>query len=179
MNPSDAETATAEQADQLYGNVGCDLRDDLGIYVTKNIGEYQKLIDIYAEETEENPVGFKISFTLTGLFFPFVWLIYRKMYLSGFLALALYMLNKLLELGLTLPLIIGLLTAFTGKTFYIRSAVKNIRDIKSSTPNSDEARVQIQKAGGTSFLGTVLGVIYIGSFFAIILIIGITLIFPQ
>jgi len=43
------------------------------LFVGKNVGEYERLINIYADKTPTAPVGFKFSFALTGLFFSWPW----------------------------------------------------------------------------------------------------------
>jgi len=62
-----------------------DMREALSTYVGKNVKTYNRLFRIYAEETEENPVGFKPSFTLGGLLLPWAWLWYRKFTVLAFL----------------------------------------------------------------------------------------------
>jgi len=124
-----------------------DIRDDLRLFVGKNVGEYERLINIYADETPTSPVGFKFSFALTGLFFSWPWLMYRKMNTFAFIAFIVPVVERFLNLGGLFILAISIVTCFGGKTIYIRGAVKKVREIRvnADTPDQEIGRASCRE----------------------------------
>jgi len=142
-----------------------DIREDLRLFVGKNLGEYERLIDIYADETEQNPVGFKFSYALTGFFAPWLWMLHRKMYLPALAGFCIQIAGNYLSLGLLVFLALGITVLLAGKTMYIRNAVKQVRQIRANASSPDQALAEIKRKGGTNILGWIFGILIFGGFF--------------
>jgi len=163
MMTTDATTATVDNTDNLVADSSAsDIHEDLQLFVGKNIGEYKRLIDIYAEETESNRTGFKFSYALTGFFAPWLWMLYRKMYLLSLLVFCLQLIGSYFGLGPLFFLALSIATLLAGKTIYIRSAVKTVRQIRANAPSPEQALAEIERKGGTNILGWVLGILIYG-----------------
>jgi len=172
MTTTDA--TTTDNADHSTSDSSTvDIRDDLRLFVGKNVGEYERLINIYADKTPTAPVGFKFSFALTGLFFSWPWLMYRKMNTFAFIAFIVPVVEKFLNLGSLFVLAIAIVTCFGGKTIYIRGAVKKVREIRANANTPDQALERIEQAGGVNNRAILLGGVMYG-LFLVVMVIGAT-----
>lgn len=107
-----------------------------------------------------------------GIFGP-GWFFYRKMYKAGVLLLLAFgigdvAIDVLLGLlGISLPRssiwlldgAIHVVFGFIGNQLYLRRAIAVIRSLPTQEPNPTKRRFDLQRAGGTSVVGALLGMI--------------------
>jgi len=101
-----------------------------------------------------------------------MWMGYRKMYLYAAVLIGLLVyidvvliasLHPLTQLGV--DIFIGILFGIFGNRLYLKHAMKKISVIKSDQPDPEIQKIEIAKAGGTSWIG--VGLVLMGTYFAV------------
>jgi len=72
-------------------------------------------------------------------------------------------LHPLIQLGVYI--FIGILFGIFGNRLYLKHAMKKISVIKSDQPDPEIQKIEIAKAGGTSWIG--VGLVLMGTYFAV------------
>ena len=117
----------------------------------------EKFLTIH-RKTEQK--GWASSFNWAVLFFPVIWFLYRKMYITGaFLVLMPFVLVALFpDVGFERYLGIAFfLLAFSANGLYVASAQWRIESFKKRGLAQDALESLVRKSGGTSVPGAVLG----------------------
>ena len=131
-------------------------KDDYYLKKWKNMEESGKIID----------------WNWGAFLFQTLWMGYRKMYLYAavFIGLLIYIdvvliasLHPLSQLGV--DIFFGILFGIFGNILYYKHAKKKISVIKSDQPDPEIQKIEIAKAGGTSWIG--VGLVLIGTYFAV------------
>ena len=94
-----------------------------------------------------------------GLLFPQAWFLYRKMYGWAALVSAGPLVVVYLP-HLSFLAWIAALPGGLGLKFYFDRAQRTIRDIRADAPDEPAARALIAKAGGVSWVGGAVGLVY-------------------
>lgn len=130
------------------------------IFVGENTDYYKnKWRNIRTDQTFE-------SWNIAAVFFPFYWLLYRKMYLEAFICFISSLVLLIIPMGFLVPhLVIGMF----GNSIYRKKALTVIRQTSGMT--AEEAKRYIKKQGGTCFLAIIIIIVTI--FFIILGIFGI------
>jgi hypothetical protein len=117
-----------------------------------------------------------INWNWGACLFQTVWMGYRKMYLYAAVLIGLLAyidvvlipsLHPLIQLGVYI--FIGILFGIFGNRLYLKHAMKKISVIKSDQPDPEIQKIEIAKAGGTSWIGVCL--VFIGIYFAVSVIV--------
>jgi Protein of unknown function (DUF2628) len=120
--------------------------------------------------------GKTIDWNWGACLFQTVWMGYRKMYLYAAVNIGLLAyidvvlipsLHPLIQLGVYI--FIGILFGIFGNRLYHKHSKKKISVIKSDQPDPEIQKIEIAKAGGTSWIGVCL--VFIGIYFAVSVII--------
>jgi len=113
-----------------------------------------------------------INWNWGAFFFQTIWMGYRKMYLYAAVLVGLLVyIDVVLIASLDYPfqfgvdIFIGILFGIFGNRLYYKHAKKKISVIKSNQHNPEIQKIEITKAGGTSWIG--LGLVLIGTYFAV------------
>jgi len=113
-----------------------------------------------------------IDWNWGAFFFQTMWMGYRKMYLYAAVLIGLLVyidvvliasLHPLTQLGV--DIFIGILFGIFGNRLYLKHAMKKISVIKSDQPDPEIQKIEIAKAGGTSWIG--VGLVLMGTYFAV------------
>ena len=113
-----------------------------------------------------------IDWNWGAFFFQTMWMGYRKMYLYAAVLIGLLVyidvvliasLHPLTQLGV--DIFIGILLGIFGNKLYYKHAKKKISVIKSDQPDPEIQKIEIAKAGGTSWIG--VGLVLMGTYFAV------------
>ncbi len=140
----------------MSGDEGEARRDDVALYVGRNGGRLMRLYDA-------TRIG-GWPFCWPGLIAPQAWFLYRKMYLWAALVTAAPLMFAFvpglgyLDWGASL---IGAL----GLRFYFSGAQAAITRIRAEAADEDEARALIARAGGVSWTGAAVGLLFAFSAF--------------
>lgn len=113
-----------------------------------------------------------INWNWGAFFFQTVWMGYRKMYLYAAVLIGLLVyIDVILIASFDLPfqlgvdIFIGILFGIFGNRLYYKHAKKKISVIKLNQHDPEIQKIEIAKAGGTSWIG--LGLVLIGTYFAV------------
>jgi hypothetical protein len=126
---------------------------DMTDFIGPNLHKYANPLRQMIEKND----GFKslvVSWSWTAFFFTFFWLLYRKMWTwaAGYVV-GLSVLNYVLgPMSNNVNLPIAVMMGCLGKSIYLNHAASKIRDIRTVTPSSVEASIEIARTGGTSKL---------------------------
>jgi hypothetical protein len=94
-----------------------------------------------------------------GFFFPQAWFLYRKLYGWAALCCLLPIVATALNLGVFGRLLVASTSAMglVGRGIYIAAARRTIARIRAASRDEDDAQQTIQRAGGVSIAGAVVG----------------------
>ncbi len=106
-----------------------------------------------------------------GLLFPQAWFLYRKMYYWAALTSAGPLVVVYLS-PLSFLAWIAALPGALGLKFYFAAARRTIREIRAESADEDRARALIARAGGVSWVGGAVGLIYAFASFVLALKVG-------
>ena len=113
------------------------------------------------EDIKEN--GDKESWNFAGFLFSFSWLVYRKMYIEGFIALGIKILIMYIgKYESLVSLIISLICGIYGNYLYFKHCEKKVND--SIHLDEDLKSKNLYRAGGVSIVGLI--VVFITVFIA-------------
>ncbi len=93
------------------------------------------------------------SWNWAAFFFPFYWMIYRKMYLYSFLFFIAGIVGSIFPVGLIFHCLIGVY----GNYLYFKTCNNTIRT--ASQYNNENAIVYLKKKGGSNLLGVILTIV--------------------
>jgi hypothetical protein len=134
-------------ADELLG------RNDLAVFVGPNAG---KFVSVSGSAGGRSRVA-----CWPGFFFPVAWFMYRKMYGWAALACVLPIFAGVMNFGPFKPVVIGLPTVagLLGRRVYVAGARRTIVRIRAplSDRAEDELREALERAGGVSVPGAIVG----------------------
>ena len=96
---------------------------------------------------------------LAGILFPQAWFLYRKLYGWAALCCLLPIVATALNLGLFGRVMVASTSAMglAGRGIYIAAARRTIARIRAASRDEDDAQTTIQRAGGVSIAGAVVG----------------------
>ena len=139
-------------------------------YIGHNAHKYVAVVDAL-EQKHDGFRGIALSWNWPALFFTDLWLLYRKRWAAaaGMIFLTMIMAFMFPKQSIAL-LPFRIVLATMAKSLYVNSAAGHIKRIVARQTDAAFASVAIRKAGGVS-PGAVW--LYIGIWFAIVLIIGI------
>lgn len=118
----------------------------LAIFIGPNAETFLKVYDKAGGDLSRVPMGWLWA----PLFFPFPWLLYRKLYIEaaaffvGFFGVSFVAPITGLAIGLVFSMLIVLL----GKSYYLQKADRKTRRILDEGGDVDEVEERIAKAGG-------------------------------
>lgn len=128
-------------------------RDDLELFIGKNAGPYLALFDRQQEKRRG------IAFCWPAFFVPVAWFMYRRMhlYIAVVLAIVTVIVTMVPFKGSGGAGAFAVAFAMSGKPLYLAFAQRKINKInKRATDEAQRLRL-IEKAGGTSVTGAVIG----------------------
>lgn len=132
--------------------------DQLSLFVGKNHEYYQKK---WQKMGLNKPKHKTYSWNWAALLAGIWWYGYRKMYLMVGICGLVYLVLDLLGASMELNLVLNLLLALMGNGLYYAFAKAKVAKLVKSTEDSEQRRLAIMKAGGTSWLGVVVATIVI------------------
>jgi hypothetical protein len=149
--PTSPDSVTHDLPDQ--GGIRTN-RDDLRVFIGPNAERYLRAYDL--KQTRRRGLA---GFSVAAAFIPLAWLMYRKMYVAA----GILLLGSLI-IGLVIPDIgpgIGIAGVFgvLGKTLYLSHAESRLRKIGARHLPPAEHVALLQRAGGVSWIGAVIGAI--------------------
>lgn len=103
----------------------------------------------------QNPDHSFTSWNWAAFFFPFYWMVFRKMYLYSFLFLLASIFGFLFPIGIILHCLVG---AY-GNYLYFKTC--NLRIRTASQYSNDDAITYLNKRGGTSLIGVIISIVAI------------------
>jgi len=116
--------------------------------------------------------GKMIDWNWGAFLFQTLWMGYRKMYLYAAVSIGLLVYVDVALIANMHPLILlgvdiffGIFFGIFGNKLYHKHAKKKISVIKSNQPDSEIQKIEIAKAGGTSWIGVCL--VLIGTYFSV------------
>lgn len=156
---------SASDYEAVVGRAGApEVRDD------RDVAEVSALeVDLYigpnseafaaARTAQLSGSGFEPTWSWAAFFFPFYWLLYRRLYLYAFLFTVL---SAVIAFNAPLTVLIcGYLTLHFGvglsaKHLYAATAIKRVSRLKARVSDPTLLRARIATAGGTSMMAIVL-----------------------
>ncbi|MBK9081810.1 MAG: hypothetical protein IPL88_06865 [Rhizobiales bacterium] len=129
-------------------------------------GNWQKYRGVWQKMRDGQP--WPVSFSLAGLLFGSLWLLYRKQWGLVFLliagSIAIPFVDQNLSIGFNIAT--NVLCALLGKALIVKGAMGKAAAIRSIGYTPDEAARRLEKAGGTSTLA-------VGAAIVLLLIVGV------
>lgn len=142
-------------------------REDYKTFIGKNVDKYLSKFDRFGI----NGTGkFAATWHWPAFFFPFLWMLYRKLYPWAVLVLFLNFVVNVVPFGY---LIFMIILGMTGNYIYYKHAKNKILQIRQTQPSDRERSAQLARAGGVNNIAVVVAVLLIPVFLGIIAAIAI------
>lgn len=151
-------------------SVGADVISDdqaqlqayLEAYIGHNVDKYQRAINYVLAEKIHRVDADRIGWIWGAFVYPLSWAMYRKLWgfaatIFAMILFDVYVMSDVAPDFHGIGIIVGIVTATSGKYIYVSRAKKKIKRIVAQAASPADALTQIEKLGGVSRLGGWIG----------------------